>query len=165
VLLGPSWTVEGEDVQLYEDLLAAVGSAVKPTDLIDWLLLKDFVDLIWEIQRNRRNRESLMRKGRRAAMRRVLASIMPGQGPLIMTESDEASLLALNWFSGDEAAIKRVEELFAQAGLLASDITAQTLSTNAQEFDRLEARDELYQSRQNSLRSKSNVGVPAGRSR
>ena len=49
VLLGPSWMVEGEDVQLYEDLLAAVGSAVKPVDLVDWLLLKDFVDLTWEI--------------------------------------------------------------------------------------------------------------------
>jgi hypothetical protein len=30
VLLGPSWLVEGEDAQRYEDLLAAVASAVKP---------------------------------------------------------------------------------------------------------------------------------------
>jgi hypothetical protein len=150
VLLGPSWLVEGEDAQLYEDLLAAVASAVKPTDLVDWLLLKDFVDLTWEIQRNRRNRESLMRMGRRAAMKSILVSILPGQGPLRIT-ADEASLLASNWCTGDEEVIKHLKELLARAGLSDSDITAQTLSTNAQEFNRLDARDELYQSRRNSL--------------
>ena len=65
--------------------------------------------------------------------------------------SDEASLLALNWFSGDEDAIRHVDEMLAQAGLSDSDITAQTFSANSGEFDRLDACDELYQSRRNSL--------------
>jgi hypothetical protein len=152
VLLGPSWIVEGEDVQLYEDLLAAVGAAVKPMDLIDWLLLKDFVDLTWEIQRNRRNRESLMRLGRVAAMKSILASIMQdSEMPFDLGKSDEPTVLALNWFSGEKEAIKRVEDLLAQTGLSQSDVTAQTLAANAAEFARLDARDELYQSRRNSL--------------
>src|ERR1700694_3498430 len=67
-LLGPSWIVEGEDPQLYEDLLAQVGAAVQPRDLIDWLFLKDVVALTWEIQRTRRHRASLMRTTRDEAM-------------------------------------------------------------------------------------------------
>lgn len=51
-LLGPSWLIEGEDPRLYEELLARVGAAIQPTDLIDWLLLKDVVALTWEIQRS-----------------------------------------------------------------------------------------------------------------
>ena len=47
--------------------------------------------------------------------------------------------------------VKHLEELLAGLGLSDSDVTAQTLSTNAEEFDRLDARDELYQSRRNSL--------------
>jgi len=150
VLLGPSWLVEGEDAQLYEDLLAAVASAVKPTDLVDWVLLKDFVDLTWEIQRNRRNRESQMRMGRRAAMESVLALIVPAHGPSKLT-ADEVSFLAFDWFSGDKEVVKQVEALLGRLGLSDSDITAQTLSANAEEFNRLDARDELYQSRRNSL--------------
>ncbi len=150
-LLGPGWIIEGEDPQLYEDLLAAVGAAVKPIDLIDWLLLKDFVDLTWEIQRARRTRESVVRMARRDAMKSILVTLMPAEGPLMMGESDEASQLALGWFAGDEEATERVNELLAQAGLLESDVTAQTLTKNAEEFDGLDARDEHFQSRRNSL--------------
>jgi hypothetical protein len=146
VLLGPSWIVEGEDAQLFEDLLAAVALAVKPMDLVDWLLVKDFVDHTWEIQRNRRNRESLMRFGRVAAMTSILESIITWR-----EFSESPSVLAMNWFRGEEDAFKRVEDLFAQTGLSESDVTAQTLAANAAEFDRLDGRDERYQSRRNSL--------------
>ena len=64
-LLGPSWIIEGEDPERYEELLAAVGAAVQPKDLIDWLLLKDVVALTWEIQLTRRQRDSLMRMARK----------------------------------------------------------------------------------------------------
>jgi hypothetical protein len=149
ILLGPSWIVEGEDAHLYEDLLAAVASAVKPTDLVDWLLLKDFVDLTWKIQRNRRNRESLMRLGRVAAMKSILESILPWRE--FSYRGEFPTVLALKWFSGEKDAIKRVEDLLAQTGLSESDVTAQTLAANAAEFARLDARDELYQSRRNLL--------------
>jgi hypothetical protein len=102
-LLGPSWMVEGEDAQLFEDLLAAVASAVKPMDSIDWLLLKDFSDLTWEIQRNRRNRQSLMRLGRVAAMKSILESILPWRE--LLHRGDSPAVLSLKWFSGEKEAI------------------------------------------------------------
>jgi hypothetical protein len=60
-LLGPSWIIEGEDPERYEKVLAEVGAAVRPIDFIDWLLVKDVVDLTWEIQRTQLRREKLMR--------------------------------------------------------------------------------------------------------
>ena len=50
-LLGPRWTIEGEDSERYEKILKEVGAAAQPIDFIDWLLVKDIVDLTWEIQR------------------------------------------------------------------------------------------------------------------
>jgi hypothetical protein len=76
-LLGPSWIIEGEDPELYEELLAGVGAAVQPKDLVDWLLLKDIVALTWEIQRTRRYRDSLMRLNRKSAMASLLSSVLP----------------------------------------------------------------------------------------
>jgi hypothetical protein len=63
-LLGPSWIIEGEDPERYEKFLAEVGAAAQPIDFIDWLLVKDIVDLTWEIQRARLQRERLMRSER-----------------------------------------------------------------------------------------------------
>ena len=63
MLLGPSWIIEGEDPERYEELFARVGASVQPKDLIDWLLVMDIVALTWEIQRTRWQRDSLMRMG------------------------------------------------------------------------------------------------------
>ena len=78
-LLGPSWLIEGENPKLYEELLGRVGAAVQPTDIIDWLLLKGVVALTWEIQRSRRQRETVVRMGRLKAMEQILEQASPRQ--------------------------------------------------------------------------------------
>lgn len=142
-LLGPSWIIEGEDPELYEELLAGVGAAVQPKDLIDWLLLKDVVALTWEIQRTRRHRDSLMRLRRIEAMKTILSSIFPA--------GEHTEALALGWFHGEKEATKGVAELLAQAGLSAADVTAQSILTNAHEFDRLDRQNELHENRRDAL--------------
>ena len=81
-LLGPTWLIAGEDPDLYERLLAQVGAAVRPIDIVDWLLLKDVVVLTWEIQRSRRHRDSVIRMGRGKAMAAILEVAMPRRGPM-----------------------------------------------------------------------------------
>src|ERR1700694_327159 len=46
-LVGP------EKLEDYERLLASICSAIKPTDIIGWLLTKDITDWSWEIRRER----------------------------------------------------------------------------------------------------------------
>jgi hypothetical protein len=50
-LLGPTWIIAGEDSERYEKILGEVGAAAQPIDFLDWLLVKDIVDLTFEIQR------------------------------------------------------------------------------------------------------------------
>jgi hypothetical protein len=150
-LLGPGWIIEGEDPELYDELLAGVGAAVQPKDLVDWLLVMDVVALTWEIQRTRRYRDSLMRLNRKSAMASLLSSVLPKERDQMLDEPSEASLLALDWFTGDKEAIKRVDELLAKAGLSAADVIADSLSTNAREFDRLDAQNERHENRREAL--------------
>ena len=75
-LLGPSWIIEGEDPERYEKVLAEVGVAAQPIDFIDWLLVKDIVDLTWEIQRIHLQRERLMRTERLSSLQTIIYSIL-----------------------------------------------------------------------------------------
>jgi hypothetical protein len=75
-LLGPSWLIEGEDSGRYEKVLAEVGAAARPIDFIDWVLVKDIVDLTWEIQRARLQRERLMRTEQLSSLQTVIFSIL-----------------------------------------------------------------------------------------
>src|SRR5277367_3393981 len=75
-LLGSSWIIEGEDPERYEKVLAEVGDAAQPIDFIDWLLVKDIVDLTWEIQRARLQRERVIRTERLSSLKTVIFSIL-----------------------------------------------------------------------------------------
>ncbi|MGC1577440.1 MAG: hypothetical protein WA813_15220 [Beijerinckiaceae bacterium] len=57
----------------------------------------------------------------------------------------------MDWFNGVEDAPRRVDELLAQAELSAADVTAQSLSTNAREFDRLDAQNQRHEDRRDAL--------------
>ena len=53
-LLGLPPILRNEDVETYKQFRSRVAEAVSPTDFIEWLWLRDVVDLSWEIQRLRR---------------------------------------------------------------------------------------------------------------
>jgi hypothetical protein len=59
-LLGPPPLLISEDPAAYEALLATFGAKMRPTDEIEWIYLKDCVDLTWEIQRYRRAKAGII---------------------------------------------------------------------------------------------------------
>jgi hypothetical protein len=150
-LLGPSWIIEGEDPELYESLLARVGAAVQPADVIDWLLVMDVVALTWEIHRSRRHRDALVRIARRKAMEKILELILPHESSFSLSEESKASRVATDWFNGDKKATELVDALLAEAGLSLADVTAQSLSMNAAELDRLDQQNERRENRRDAI--------------
>ena len=58
--LGSPPLVPGEDTRGYEQLLAFVTNTVKPVDIVDVILIRDFVDEEWEILRYRRATANLI---------------------------------------------------------------------------------------------------------
>jgi hypothetical protein len=149
-LLGPSWIIEGEDPELYEVLLARVGAAVQPADVIDWLLVMDVVALTWEIHRSRRHRDALVRIARRKAMGKILELILPHESSFSLSEESKASRVATDWFNGDKKA-DFVDALLVKAGLSLADVTAQSLSMNAAELDRLDQQNERRENRRDAI--------------
>ena len=142
-----------------------VGAAAQPIDVVDWLLVKDIVDLTWEIQRARLQRERLVRTERVASLRTVIFSILdPGSNPVRATIDATACRIAEKWGRGDTKGIKRVDELLAQAGLSMADVDLQSLSTKSSELERLDERDERLAKRRDEICGKSSGGARAGRS-
>ena len=151
-LLGRSWIVEGEDPERYEKVLAEVGAAAQPIDFLDWLLVKDIVDLTWEIQRARLQRERLMWAERLSSLKTIISSILyPDYNPYLAKEDPTVSRIVAKWAQDDLKGIKRVDELLAQAGLSMADVDLRSLSAKSVEFDRLDERDERLAGRRDEI--------------
>jgi len=151
-LLGPPWLVDGEEPQLYEELLARAGAALEPQDVIDWLLVRDVVALSWEIQRGRRHRDALVRLGRKRAMVKILGEVYPRTAFGWPYERDrEIEALASKWFAGSKKAEKTIQNMLAGSSLALPDIASQTLSANAEELDRIDRQTQRQEERRDRL--------------
>jgi hypothetical protein len=151
-LLGPSWIIDGEDPNLYEELLGRVGAAVEPQDIIDWLLVKDVVALTWQIHRSRRLRDGLVRFARREAMERLVMIAWPGSDKRPDRNEDSyAKRLADQWFSGAKSAKRDLVGILKGTGLSLDDVAVQALSIKAEELDRLDLQNEGYEHRRDAI--------------
>src|SRR5260370_34077165 len=74
-LLGRAPVLRSEQVDAYEDFLACV-AAVCPKDTLEWILVKDYVDLAWEIRRLRCAKPGMIDVVRKQALRSILESIL-----------------------------------------------------------------------------------------
>src|SRR3974390_3155546 len=52
--------LKGESRQEYYDLLAALIAEIAPVDTVEWLLVIDYANCIWEIRHNRRSKTFLI---------------------------------------------------------------------------------------------------------
>lgn len=71
-LLGPAPITHLEDGDAYERVLSKMAEAVAPTDFVEWILLKDIVDLVWEAARARRAKAVRLALARRQAIENIL---------------------------------------------------------------------------------------------
>ena len=64
VLFGDPPLLSTEDPRLYREMLDRFAGSVEPRNIIEWLWVKDIVDLSWEIARLRRYRALLIERER-----------------------------------------------------------------------------------------------------
>src|SRR5215472_12512359 len=128
--LGPPPLFKGEDAAAYDELSARIAGAMEPADIFEEIWVGDIVDGDWKVFRLRRLQASLMTATAYEGLQKVLE-------PLVEPYRDQADL-ARAGAARDKAAIKRVDELLASAGLTMDAVMAQTLCTYLDEFERIE---------------------------
>ena len=150
--LGPPPLLESEDSAAYDELLARVCGDVKPTAVIEEILVRDCVDFTWEIGRLRRVKTNLLASAMPAALERTLAALIPRRPPEMEGNTDLASLelnftpeppspqqkLAKKWAARNPSAINRVSKLLASANLTMETVIAKAF---LDEFDQIERID------------------------
>jgi hypothetical protein len=90
-LLGPASLIKGENPNQYGALLSEVARTVKPADIMEWLWVKDIVDLTWDILRYRRLKANGIQKTGLEATCLDYASACSGLASLSLIEQMQAS--------------------------------------------------------------------------
>ena len=129
-LLGPPPVIAGEDPNEFNELLDRVRADAKPKDMIEEILVRDFVDLVWDIRRLRRLKANLLQDNSHE-----------GVGRLLLARADMAGMLEVDELSRKWAkrqSVKKVEKRLASAGLTIDAVMAETLSVKLDDIERIE---------------------------
>ena len=150
-LFGPPPLLEGEDAAAYKEILARISSAVRPTDFIGEILIRDAADVAWNIFRLRRILAAYLSaqvweivNDKASSLARAEAKLLPLEG----TEKEEMNKLLdpnseLSWETLIELcphAYEKFEELWesAKATLDMSEIQANVTVSNLDTIERFE---------------------------
>jgi hypothetical protein len=143
--------IGSERPQDYHAFFSAIASAELPSDAIDWLLLKDLVDLAWEIRRERRIKVGIVKLHQLAVICDLLKSSFSKPSKLdsainrIFLAPTEARL----WASDPEAR-KRIDLQLKEKGHDPESVLAEAYLRGARDIDAIDKRIALYEIRRNA---------------
>ncbi|MBM1171012.1 hypothetical protein [Microvirga arabica] len=126
----------GEDEAEYDDLLSRVTVALKPTDVIEAMWVKDITDLTWETQRLRRLKVTLLTRGAQDALEEQLQAI-PEADVIDGVKYSLPSLVAC-YARGLHQAVTHIDGLLAKHGLDADEMTARAFAFHMDAIERIE---------------------------
>ncbi|HZH53144.1 MAG TPA: hypothetical protein VEZ16_14830 [Microvirga sp.] len=126
----------GESEQDYDNLLVSVSAAVRPGDAIETLLVKDIVELRWEIMRLRRIQASILMTAAKSALSRLLQieDTGPSKGGRVLTVPE----LLQGFVDRDEKAIAAVEKVLVRRGKDLDAILAEAMVNKLDEIGPIE---------------------------
>jgi len=131
-ILGKPPVLPNEDAEAYEKLNDQFRRAVSPQDVIEEILLRDVVDVTWEIQRLKDYKMQLLQAKREYSLRIILENFSDRNG--------YNKELYGEWKNGDKKAIKLINGFLSAKGLDPSAIDAFSFRSeldNMERFDRL----------------------------
>jgi hypothetical protein len=129
--------VLGESEAEYDELLSRTTASVKPTDTIEALWIKDVVDLVWEAQRLRRLKASLLMKAGRQALRSLLAKTKDA-GQVNGVRAFSIPELISAYTAREAAAVTEVDMILRRHGLDIDTLMAQALAEKLDDLERID---------------------------
>jgi len=127
-------------------LVARVVSAAKPRDTIEELLIRDVIDLSWEIGRLRRIKAGILKASMSDGVREVLDGLGHGEGQRYGYTRE----FGRSWAAGDKGAQKEVARALNEAGLTIDEATAKTLESKIDVFERIDRMLASAEARRNN---------------
>ena len=140
-LFGPPPLLDGEDTEIYDQLLKETSTAVMPADIFEQMWVRDVVDLTIEVLRLRRLKVSLMMTN---AYKGLTETLSPLVGRM------QAETLAEGWAARKSEVVEEVNKTLTSAGLSTDSILAQTFCLKVNDIERLEHLMALAEMRRNS---------------
>jgi hypothetical protein len=140
-LFGPPPLFEGEDTNIYDQLLTQVFATIMPADILEDIWVRDIVDLTIEVLRLRRLIANLMTANAYKGLAETLAPIV-GRSP--------AETLAEGWAARKSDIIEEVNKTLTSAGVTTDGILAQTFSLKVNDIERIEHMMALAEARRNA---------------
>jgi hypothetical protein len=144
--------VGSERREEYDALFSAIASAEIPSDAIDWMLLKDLVDLVWEIRRERRIKMEVIKLNQTEVICDLMKSTFDTADKLgsAMNRIFFARPKAQLWAS-DPASRKSIEFKLKEKGHDPDSVVAQAYLRGARDIDVIDKRIALYELRRNAI--------------
>jgi hypothetical protein len=149
--LGDAPLVGDEKQDDYDSFFAAIVSTLTQPDIIDELYLKDFVDLSWQIRRERLISADIIRLYQKDVILRLLKATRsePNEAPDTQTAVYRifgADSEAQSWLS-DPVARKKIDADLEARGYSPSTVLAEAYINGAAEIDMVEHRIASYEAR------------------
>jgi hypothetical protein len=157
IAIAPAPLLMGEGEADYAEIAGRIVGATRPGDALEELLLRDVIDLTWEILRLRRVKIGMLRASMGAGVGAVLGAI---SYPYPQRETLE------DWEAGDAGARKKVDAILGKAGLTIGEATAKTLEIKIDVFERIDRMLASAEARRNNAlreidRHRQTTGVAA----
>src|SRR5271156_5260831 len=130
IAIAPAPLLPGEKEADYAATVRRIVGVSRPRDAIEEFLIRDVIDLTWEVLRLRRVKAGILRASMGAGVREVLQDV----GYSIL----ENRPISEKWAAGDENARRKVDAVLAKAGLTIDEVTAKTLERKIDVFERID---------------------------
>jgi hypothetical protein len=165
IAIAPVPLLPGEKEADYASLAARVVGTTKPDDAIEELLVRDVVDLTWEVFRLRRARAGVLKASMSDGVRVVLDGLGHGAGETY----GYTRQLGQAWAAGDKGARREVAAALKKAELTIDELTAATVESKIDSFERLDRMLASAEARRNNAlreieRHRAALGSAARRS-
>jgi hypothetical protein len=142
VAIAPAPLLPGEKQADYAEVAMRIVRAAQPRDAIEEFLVRDVIDLTWEILRLRRAKAGMLRASMGVGVQNLLASVGSGY--------PETKNLGESWAAGNDAARTKVDVILKKAGLTIEEVTAKTLEKKIDVFERIDRMLASAEARRNN---------------
>jgi hypothetical protein len=144
--IAPSHLLPGEQEAEYATLIARIVAVAQPRDAIEDLLTRDVIDLTWEVFRLRRVKAGILKASIHTGVERVLNGLGYGRDQ----KYDYTQRLGQSWAAGDKKSRKEVMAALSAAGLTIDEVTAKTVESKLDSFERLDRMLASAEARRNN---------------